>query len=169
MSSPHAGSNHLKRCRCAYITVADPGVSVLPRAEGARQGVVGSLLVLLGSRRLAAGMRLLPVLTLVGRPRLVERDPHLVVFGLLRPGPQVGSAVAMEGVGGVPVVWPVAPVVSRGELVGVSCSRASLSVGASRPGALARVRLQRSDVRSSPVPVPPRGDLSDPPKKTQTR
>ncbi|TNN48486.1 hypothetical protein EYF80_041317 [Liparis tanakae] len=63
---PHAGSNHLKRCGCAYITVANPGVRVLPRAEGVRQGVVGPLLLLLGSRRLAAGMRLLLVLTLVG-------------------------------------------------------------------------------------------------------
>lgn len=35
------------RCRCAYITVADPVVNMLPRAERCRQGVVGSVLVLL--------------------------------------------------------------------------------------------------------------------------
>ena len=154
------------RCRYAYITVADPVVSMLPCAEGTRQGAVRSPLLLLGSRRLAAWLWLLLDLSLIGWTRLVEGGPDLVIFGLLCPGLHVGSAVAMEVVGGLQVVWPVATVASRGVVVGIGCSRASLSVGASRPRALACVCLQWSNIRSSPIAIPPRGDMSDPPEDT---
>lgn len=90
----------LRRWRFAYITVADPVVSMLPRAEGTRQRLVGSLLVLLGSRRLPARLWLLVDLRLVGRTGLVEGSPHLVMLGLLCPW----SAAVMDGVGGLQVV-----------------------------------------------------------------
>lgn len=153
-----------RRCRFAHITVARPVVSMLPCAEGSRQGVVGSVLVLLGSICLAAWLCFLLDLSLVIQTRLVEGGPDLVILGLLRPGLHVGSAVAREVIGGVEVVWPVAAVASCVGAVGISRSRASLSVGTSRPRALTCIRLQWSNIRSSPVAVPPRDDVSDPPE-----
>lgn len=161
-------SNMLRKmtrgCRFAYITVADPVVSMLPCAGGTRQGVVGPLLVLLGSIHLAAWLYFLLDLGLVSRTRLVEGGPNLVICGLLCPRLHVGSAIAMDVGGGVQVVWPVATVASSGWVVGICRSRASLSLGASLPNALTCIRLQWSNIRSSPVAIPPRDDLSDPPE-----
>lgn len=137
---------------------------MLSCAKGSRQGVVGSLLVLLGSIRLDAWLYFLLGRGLVGRARLVEGGPDLVILGLLRSGLHIGSAVAMEVAGGVEVVRPVAAVASSGVVVGIGLSRASLSVGASRPRALTCIRLQWGDIRSPPVSVPPRDDVSHPPE-----
>lgn len=158
-----------RRCRFAHITVADPVANMLSCAKGSRQGVVGPLLVLLGSVRLDPWLYFLLDRGLVGRTRLVEGGPDLVILGLLRSGLHIGTAVAMEVVGGVKVVRPVAAVASSGVVAGIGLSRASLSVGASRPRALTCIRLQWGDIRSPPVAVPPRDDVSHPPETDQQK
>lgn len=151
------------KCRFAYINVADPVASMLACARRSRQGVVGSLLMLLGSIRLTACLHSL--LDLVGWTRLVKGCPDLVILRLLCPGLHVGSAVAMVVVWGVKVVWPVATVASNGGVVGISSSRASLSARVSHPRALSCIHLQWCNVRRSPIPIPPWDDVSDPPEK----
>lgn len=63
----------------------------------------------------------------------------------------------------------MATVASGGGVAGISRSRASLSAGAGSARALACVRLQWSNIRSSPVAIPPRDDVSDPSEDTNMR
>lgn len=148
------------RFRCVYLTVADPVVGMLPRAQGWGEGVVGSLYVLL-SICLGAWWYFLLDLGLVDWTRLVEGDPELVILGLLCLWLHEGAAIEIEIIESVDVFWPVATLAPSTAMVG---SRASLSVRASPPRALTSVRLRRSSMRGSSVAIPPRDDVSDPPE-----
>lgn len=90
-------------CKHAYVIIADPVVRVLPSAERCRQGVVGSLLVLL-FKRPAPRWYFLLVWGLVGGTGLVQGGPDRVIFGLLCPELRVALAVRMSAAGGIEVV-----------------------------------------------------------------